>query len=277
MIAFKENVEGVLLACLELLEHPGSCLIYAKDLDDLRAKMLFSGFEGDMRVVGFKPRVNCSELAARISGKGKSRIFQKDPSVERYIDLVLRHSSCNPAELVGLICSCAGEADQLYSGKTLTGKRYYNYMRDVTRAHHRLCMFARPDLVNGILSVKVRSPHRIGDMFCRWLAGKNPDLPVSVVEKDIAWIGNGRYLGLEHFTSVRSSFMESLSLSCEDNEVGSLWDIYYDSQMISNRRNKRHAKHLQPKSSASVSGMSCKDRYKVERGIATCTLDHFNV
>ncbi|MDW7733512.1 MAG: DUF4130 domain-containing protein [Methanolobus sp.] len=276
IIAFKQNVEGVLLACFELLECPDSDLIYARDLNELKGKISFSGFEDDVRIVGFKPVVNCSELATRILGNRKSRMFQRDPGVESYIDLVLRHSSGNPAELVHFICSCAGNADGLYSGKTMVGKRYYNYMRDVTRAYHRLCMFARPDLVNGILSVKVDSPHRIGDMFCRWLAGKNPDLPVSVVEKDVAWIGNGRYLGLEHFTSVGSSFIENLSFSREDDDLDHLWDVYYDSQMISNRRDKRHAKHLQPKSSASVSDMSRRDRYKVERGIASCTLDNFN-
>ncbi|TGC08183.1 DUF4130 domain-containing protein [Methanolobus halotolerans] len=277
MIAFKENVEGVLLACSQLLDRPDHDLVFAKDLNELRDKISFSGIEGEMKVVGFKPVANCSELAAGIFCKRKSsRMSQRDPGVERYIDLVLRHSSCNPAELVHLICSCAGDANHLYSGKALAGKRYYNYMRDVIRAYQKLCMFARPDLVNGILSVKVDSPHFIGDMFCRWLAGKNPDLPVYVVEKDIAWIGNGHYLGLENFMTVRSSFVEHLSFSREDDEVDHLWDVYYDSQMIPSRRNKRHSKHLQPKSSASVSEMSRRDRYKVERGIASCTLDRFN-
>ncbi|WP_406656149.1 DUF4130 domain-containing protein [Methanolobus sp. ZRKC2] len=277
IIAFKENVEGVLLACSELLDSPDYDLVFAENLNELRNKMSFSGFDDDVKIVGFKPAANCSELAIRILGKRKGRMFQRDPDVEKYIDFVLRHSSCNPVDLVYFLCSCAGNADQLYSGKTLTGKRYYNYMRDVTRAYQRLCMFARPDFMNGLLSVKVDSPHRIGDMFCRWLAGKNPDLPVSVVEKDIAWIGNGHYLGLEHFATVRSSFVESLSFSREDDEIDQLWDAYYDSQMIENRRNKRHAKHVQPKSSASVSDMSRRDRYKVERGIANCTLDSFNI
>jgi len=276
IIAFKKNVEGVLLACHELRESPGSDLIYADTLDELKSKISFSGFEDDVWTLGFKPVTNCSDLATRILGKRKSRMFQRDPGVEKYIDLVLRHSSCSPVELVHFICSCAGNADQLYSGKSPTGKRFYNYMRDVTRAYHRLCMFARPDFVNGILTVEVNSPHRIGDMFCRWLAGKNPDLPVSVIENDIAWIGNGRYIGLENFTNVRSSFIQSLSFSREDDELDQLWDVYYDSQMIENRRNKRHAKQLQPKSSASVSEMSRRDRYKVERGIANCTLDEFN-
>ena len=275
MIAFKDNVEGVLLACYELLQHPDSELLFAKDMDELRSKMSFSGIEYDLKTVGFRPVANCSVLVQKLLGKRKSRMSGRDPDVEGYISLVLRHSSCEPAELVRFMCSCEGNADMLYSGKTPTGKKYYNYMRDVSRSYHRLSMFARPDFVNGILSVKVDSPHRIGDMFCRWLSGKNPDLPVAVLEKETAWIGNGMYLGLENFTHISSSFFESLSFSRETDDIDDLWDVYYDSQMIPVRRNKKHAQHLQPKSSSTISEMSARDRYKVERGISNCTLDNF--
>ena len=275
IIGFRDNVEGVLLASIELLEHPDSDIVFARDMDELKMKLSFSAADRDVRTFGFKPVANCSELVEKILGKRKSRMFQRDPGVERYIDLVLRYSKCNPAELVNFICSCRDNADMLYSGKTPVGRKYYNYMRDVTRSYHRLCMFARPELVNGILSVDVDSAHRIGDMFCHWLAGKNPDLPVAVKDREVAWIGNGRYIGLDHFTSIRSAFLENLSFSRENDGVDELWDIYYDSQMIGNRRNKRHAKQLQPSSSASISEMSRRDRYKVERGISNCTLDSF--
>ncbi|NPE29253.1 DUF4130 domain-containing protein, partial [Methanococcoides sp. SA1] len=46
-------------------------------------------------------------------------------------------------------------------------------------------------------------------------------------------------------------------------------------QMIDSRRNHGLAKKMQPKSSASMSKMAKRDRYKVERGIASCTLDSF--
>jgi hypothetical protein len=275
IIAFKNNVEGVLLACFELLEHPESDLIFAKNMDDLKRKLLFSGMDRSIKTLGFKPIANCTELAIKLIGKRTDRMFKGDPGVERYIDLALRHSSCNPVEFVNFICSCKGNADMLYSGKTPTGKKYYTYMRDVAASYQRSCMFSRPEFMNGILSVNVSSPHRIGDMFCRWLAGKNPDVPVAVVEKETAWVGNGRYIGMDHFASISSSFIENLSYSHECDRTDELWDIYYDSQMIPNRRNKKHAKQVQPKSSASMSDMSGRDRYKVERGIANCTLDSF--
>lgn len=275
MIAFRDNVEGVLLACHELLQDPGAELLFAKDMEEVRSKIAFSGIVYEIKTVGFRPVTDCTALAQKLIGKRKNRLSPRDPDVEGYISLVLRHSACDPTELVRFICSCEGNADLLYSGKTSTGKKYYNYMRDVSRSYHRLSMFARPDFVNGILSVKVESPHRIGDMFCRWLAGKNPDLPVAVLEKETAWIGNGRYLGLDNFTHIRSSFLESLSFSRGSDDIDDMWDVYYDSQMIPGRRNKKHAKHLQPKASSAISDMSARDRYKVERGISNCTLDSF--
>jgi len=275
MIAFRDNVEGVLLACTVLLQHPDSALLCARNMDDLRSKMEFSGAGYDVTAVGFRPTADCSVLVQKLLGKRKGRMSGRDPDVEHYIGLVLRHSSCDPAGLVRFICSCEGNADMLYSGKTPTGKKYYSYMRDVSRSYHRLSMFARPDLVNGILTVRTDSPHMIGDMFCSWLSGKNPDLPVAVLEKGTAWIGNGRYLGLENFTHIRSSLLGSLSFSRGPDDIDGLWDVYYDSQMIPGRRNKKHAQHLQPKSSSAISAMSARDRYKVERGISNCTLDNF--
>ena len=58
IIALKKNVEGVLLACHELLDSPDSDLIYADTLDELKSKISFSGFEDDVRTLGFKP-VTC--------------------------------------------------------------------------------------------------------------------------------------------------------------------------------------------------------------------------
>ncbi len=274
IVAFRENVEGVLLACDALLGNPDCDLISAKDRDGLKQKMEFTGVD-EVKTLGFRCMVDTTKLVCNIFGKRGSRMFQRDPDVEGYIAMVLRHRSSRPIELVHFLCSCEGNAELLYSGKSSTGKKYYNYMRDVSRSYHRLCMFARPAFVNGVLSVKIESSHQIGDLFCRWLSRKNPDLPVSVIEGDIAWIGNGAHVGLEHFTKVPSSLAGSLEFTNERDEVDDLWDMYYDSQMIHNRRNKSHAKQLQPKASASMSKMSERDRYKVEKGIANCTLDSF--
>lgn len=274
IVAFRETVEGTLLACAELMENPEYELVSARDRDELKQKMSFTGID-EVKVLGFSNKTDTTMLSRSLFGSQHPKMFQRDPDVEGYLSLVLRHRSTSPVELVRFLCSCNGNAELLYSGKSSTGKKYYNYMRDVSRSYHRLCMFARPYFVNGVLSVKVDSPHRIGDMFCRWLAKKNPDLPVSVIDGDIAWIGNGGYVGLEHYTHVPSSLAGSLEFSSICDEVDDMWDMYYDSQFIPKRRNKGHARQLQPKASASMSRMAKRDSYKVERGITNCTLDSF--
>jgi hypothetical protein len=274
IVAFRENVEGVLLACAELMANKDCELISAKDRESLKQKMEFTGIT-DVKMLGFRATVDTSKIVCHIFGSQRARMFQRDPDVEGYISMVLRHRSSSPIELVNFLVSCEGNVELLYSGKTRTGKKYYNYMRDVSRSYHRLCMFARPYSVNGVLSVKVDSPHHIGDMFCRWLARKNPDLPVAVIQRDVAWIGNGRHVGLDHYTNIPASLAGSLEFTSTTDEIDDLWDMYYDSQAIHKRRNKAHAKQLQPKASASMSKMSERDRYKVERGIANCTLDNF--
>ena len=138
-------------------------------------------------------------------------------------------------------------------------------------------MFARPDFVNGVLTVDIDSPHDVADIFCRWLAKKNRDVPVAVKFGNTAWVGNGELVGLDHFTKTASAFVKSLqtSSSSNDEEVNKLWDVFYNSQMIESRRNRKLASKMQPKSSAGMSKMAKADRYKVERGISNCTLEMF--
>ena len=275
ILAFNANVDGVLLACSYFRENPGAELISAKNQDELDQKLGFSCSEGEVKRLGFTPCGSIEALSKEIFGKRKARMARFDPNPLRFLDLLLRHRNCEPVELVHLIISCNGDTDQLYSGKGKLAKKYYNYMRDVSRAYERLCMFSRPEFKGGILSVEIDSPHNIGDLFCRWLSRKNPDVPVAVIVKTNAWVGNGDLLRLDRFSKLTAAFVESLRSTSEDDEVDGLWDIYYDSQMIDSRRNIGLAKKMQPKFSASMSKMAKKDRYKVERGIASCRLDSF--
>ncbi|MCD4800471.1 MAG: DUF4130 domain-containing protein [Methanococcoides sp.] len=275
IIAFMSSVDGVLLACLAFRDNPDSELIFASDVGELKGKLDLSGIEGEINMVGFDPSYRSESLSKEIFGKSKPRMARFDPDPLRYVDLLLRHKECDPAGLVRLLVSCNGDTDGLYSGKGKIAKRYYNYMREVGKAYERLCMFARPELKGGILSVVIDTPHDIADMFCRWLVRKNPDVPVAVIKNGSAWVGNGDLIGLDRFAKITASFVESLRSTSKSDDVDELWDLYYNSQMIDSRRNHGLAKKMQPKSSASMSKMSKRDRYKVERGIAGCTLDSF--
>jgi len=278
IIGFRTTVEGVLLTCLKLRQLPDAQLMFAEDLEELQRKIDFAGLETDLELVGFESAASTTELIARVFGKHWNRHVKfsrrKEPDPIHFIDLVLRHADCDPSELVRTL-SLSEDVPSLFSGKMQLQKRCYRCMREVNLSYQRLCMFARPAFVRGILTVDIKPEHRIEDMFCRWLARKNPDLPVAVVHGDKAWIGNGHFVGLDRFIVVTSLFMGNLEAMNVSDEVEELWDVYYDSQMIDSRRNKKHAKKFQPKAASSVSGMSMKDRYKVERGISPCKLGDF--
>ncbi|MEA1984592.1 MAG: DUF4130 domain-containing protein [Euryarchaeota archaeon] len=275
IIVFKPTVDGVLLACGSLVNHPESNLMVAKDGRQLKEKFQFTGIDDQVLRVGFNSSPNTSGLLKKVFTNTRTRMSPLDPDPLKYIDLVLRHGDADPVDLVRFMWSCNGDVNAMYSKKTRIARCYYNYMRDVTRSWQRLCMFARPSLTNGLLSVEVDSPHEIADIFCRWLARKNPDVPVAVVANGTAWIGNGEFVGLEHFTTIGAAFVENLQDSADEEEIDELWDVYYDSQMIENRRNRGLAKKMQPLSSGTLSKMAQRDRYKVERGISSCTLDGF--
>jgi uncharacterized protein YfkK (UPF0435 family) len=278
IIGFRTTVEGVLLACLKLRQSPDAHLMFAEDLEELRRKIDFAGTDNNLELADFGSKLSAMELAALAFGKHWDRHLKlshrKEPDLIHFIDMVLRHSNCNPSELVRAL-SLSEDIISLFSGKNQLQKRCYRCMREVNLFHHRLCMFARPVFVRGILIADVKTEHRIEDMFCRWLARKNPDLPVAVVNGHKAWIGNGHFAGLDSFIVVNSSLLGSLKTMNASDEVEELWDVYYDSQMIDSRRNKNQAKKFQPKAASSVSSMSMKDRYKVERGISPCKLGDF--
>ncbi|HJH32564.1 MAG TPA: DUF4130 domain-containing protein [Methanosarcinaceae archaeon] len=280
IIAFKTDVDGVLLACSAFKEHHDAELVFAKDMRELEQKLSFTGTEDRVVRLGFTPVRDTGKLVLEVLGKRPARMSRTDTRPVQYIDLVLRHSKADPAELVQLIVSCNGSAEHLYTAKTKVARRYYNYMRDVTRAWQRMCMFARPGFVNGILTVEIDSVHDIADIFCRWLAKKNPDVPVAVISGNDAWVGNGELVGLDHFTKMAAAFVKSLHAPTSPNDdeladIDELWDVFYNSQMIESRRNRNLAKKMQPKSSAGMSKMAKADRYKVERGISNCTLEMF--
>ncbi|WP_370574930.1 DUF4130 domain-containing protein [Methanomethylovorans sp.] len=278
IIGFRTTVEGVLLACLKLRQLPDAHLMFAEDLDELQRKIDFAGVEKDFELVGFGSALPTTELAACVLGTHWDRHVKfsrrKEPDPIHFIDLVLRHAHCDPSELVRTL-SLSEDVPSLLSGKTQLQKRCYRCMRDVNLSYHRLCMFVRPAFVRGILTADIKPEHRIEDMFCRWLARKNPDLPVAVVHGDKAWIGNGNFVGLDRSIVVASSFLGNLAAMNASDEVEELWDVYYDSQMIDSRRNRKQATKFQPKAASSVSSMSMKDRYKVERGISPCKLGDF--
>ena len=275
IILFKATVTGVLLACLELRQRPEADLVFACDPNEGETKLKMTYPTAEVIRVGFNSKVDKQQLAKRVFPDGWHRITNFDSPPLNYIELVLRHRKCNPAELVRLLHGCEGEVDGLYCGKERIYKRYYRYMREVKNNYHRLCMFVRPVCGDTVLYVNVTPKNHVSDMLCRWLAVRNPDRAVIVVDGKFAYVCNGEILKMQHFLKTSVDSIQHLIPSEDSANPEELWDTYYKSQMIDNRRNHSLSKRLQPRGDSGYSTMSKKDRYFVERGIPTSTLLDF--
>lgn len=278
IIAFKRSVEGVLLACIKLKVSPESSMVYADNQKELDKKIEFIGIKERVEKVGFENYIDINKLAIFMFGneaRSRLNISKRDePDIINFIDLALKHADNDPIELVKTLVSCKS-IDDIFTGKNYLEKKYYKQTREVIHSYHRLCMFVRPDIFKNIIIANINTRHHIEAMFCRWLANKNPDSPVAVVNGSKVWLGNGNYLGMDKFTITHNSFLDKYKINKISEEVQDLWDVYFDSQTIGNRRNRKQVKQSQPKKDSLFSKMSKNDRYKIERGISTCKLEDF--
>ncbi len=277
IITFSPFVGSSLQASLYLLEHPDAELICGRDSAEIERKLCFVKKDEAERIL-HSGNV-CYDQVPNLMKKlfnGKWHKFSKmDSSPFKYIDRVLRHSSADPAEFVRFLADCNGNIDVLYNKQSRAGKKYYSYMREVTKSYHALCMFGRTEVFENLMVTEINPPHNISDLFCRWLGRRNPNYPVAVIQNDIAYIANGEPLGYKHFDILPASEIEHLCSSKRDEELEDLWDMYYCTQMIDNRRNPGLAKKVQPAYTSEISRMAAKDRCRVERGINKTTLSDF--
>lgn len=277
IITFFPFLGSALQASLYLLEHPDSELVYGSDRAEIERKLCFvkNDETGKILHAGNVCYDEVPGLMKKLFSNKWHKFSKVDSSPVKYIDRVLRHSSADPAEFVRFLAGSNGDIDILYNKQSRVGKKYYTYMREVTKSYHALCMFGRTEVFENILITEINPPHSISDLFCRWLGRRNPDSPVAVIQNDTAYIANGEYLGYKHFDVLPASEIEHLRSSKRDEELENLWDMYYCTQMIENRRNPKLAKKMQPAYTSGISRMAAKDRYRVERGINKTTLFDF--
>ncbi|MDK2892635.1 DUF4130 domain-containing protein [Methanohalophilus sp.] len=277
IITFFPFVGSVLQASLYIMKYPYAELLYGSNSAEIEMKLCFVK-KDDTEKILHAANV-CSdqipELMKKLFSNKWHKFSKADIPPVKYIECVLRHSSVDLAAFVRFLAGCNGNIDALYNKRSREGKRYYTYMREVTKSYHSLCMFARTEVFDNLIISEINPPHSISDLFCKWLGRRNPDLPVAVIQNDIAYIANGEYLGYKHFDVLPASEIESLRSSKRDEKLENLWDMYYCTQMIDNRRNPGLAKKMQPAYTSGISRMAAKDRYRVERGISNTTLFDF--
>ncbi len=282
IMRFQRNVRGILTACRATEKYNDIDIIFSDERS--LSTQLIGYAENEIetqRSSSFDTLWdNCSisQLVAAVFFRNDPGAIDSYQSPVEFIETVLRHRKCNPLELVGLLKKCKGRKEMLYIPQYREGHRYFRYMKEVKKEFYHMCMFTRPELFGNVLIARVSTDHRTSDMFCQWLARKNPDIVIGVIDKNISWIGNGNLLGFEsQVCEVDPSFLVDLqSGDNADKGLEDLWEIYYDSQYISKRRNRKLASRMQPAISANFSTMAKNDRYRVEKGTGNCTLDEFS-
>jgi hypothetical protein len=126
-----------------------------------------------------------------------------------------------------------------------------------------------------MLYVEVNPKNDIKDLFMEWAMRRNGDRIVVVKCHLDYYILNARALGYraEIANVTREEAVRLLGdIPDVDNEV---WDTFYDSQNVENRRNKRYAKGRLPEKYSYISPEIRKDRKKIEHGIQKDKLDDF--
>ena len=161
IITFFPLVGSALQASLYLLEYPNAELVCGNDSAEIERKLCFVRKDESEEVLHANNVCydQVPKLMKKLFNKKWHKFSKMDSSPFKYIDRVLRHSSADPAEFVRFLAGCNGDIDILYNKQSCVGKKYYNYMREVTKSYHALCMFGRTEVFEKILMTEINPSH----------------------------------------------------------------------------------------------------------------------
>jgi hypothetical protein len=275
IIGYRKDLDGVLRAAVALKKNPGATMVCGSNSRELRQKLAM--YHGEIvlnvnDVVKNVPFHLRSELWAKVPGCGP---MQRSLSLGLYITYSLRNANCVPDELVRLLARYYPDMAVVLAHKDGTSKKYYHYLRETMGELERLKAHVRFRPAGDMLYVEIKPKHDVSDLFMEWAMKRNSDRPVVVKCHAEYYILNARALGFRAgIANVTKEEAERLlgNIPETDSEI---WDTFYDSQNIENRRNKRYAKSRLPAKYSYISPEIRKERKKVEHGIPANALDDF--
>jgi probable DNA metabolism protein len=112
--------------------------------------------------------------------------------------------------------------------------------REVVREYGKFIAHSRFQRFNNTLISEAKAKYNIIDLLLRYFKARYRDKKIVLLNKNKAYIANGGT-----YTINRDEFLEQTKIKLKREDP--LWDIYYNSQFISNRRNKRLAMSRMPK------------------------------
>ncbi len=275
IIGYKKDLDGVLRAAIALKRNPEATMVCGANARELKQKLAM--YHGEIVL-------NVDEIVKDVPFRAKADLWVRFPSCNpmqrglslgSYLTFALRNSQCKPDELVRLVARYYPNFMAILAHKDDTAKKYFSLQREVAGELERLKAYCRFRPSGDMLYVEVNPKHDIKDLFMEWAMRRNGDRIIVVKCHAEYYILNARALGHRAETaSVTKEEAERLLGDIPDTD-SEIWDTFYDSQNVENRRNKRYAKGRLPEKYSYISPEIRKERKKIEHGIQPDKLDDF--
>jgi hypothetical protein len=275
IIGYKKDLDGVLRAAVALKKNPDATMVWGSNAQELKRKLAM--YHGEIVL-------NVDEVVKDVPFHIKAGLWVKFPacgqmqrslSLGSYLTYSLRNCKCVPDELVRLLARHYPELTAVLAHEDATSKKYYHYHRETMGELERLKAHVRFRPSGDMLYAEICPMHDVKDLFMEWAMRRNQDRPVIIKCHAEYYLLNARSQGYnKDIASV--SREEAVRLLGDMSDPGNeIWDTFYDSQYIENRRNKGYAKSRLPAKYSYISPEIRKERKKVEHGIQKDRLDDF--
>jgi hypothetical protein len=273
-MGYKNDVEDVLRATIALKRDSTITLVWGRNEAEVKAKLRPYTDDSKVLVADIVPHVS-SSLKLKLREKPPRVGSRCLPSLHTYIAFSLRHKRCVPDELVRLLASHYPDVGQVLARKDDLSLKYFHLHMDVLRENERLKAHTRPRPAGDVMYVEISPEHEVVDLYLEWLAKRVSDRASVVKAHSRYHLVNANYLGHNKWIkeiSEEEARRLTVDLEAEDH---SRWELYYDSQLIENRRNKSLAKKMLPAKYSYISPDVQLERHKIEHGIPKHSLDDF--
>jgi hypothetical protein len=276
IIGYKKDLEGVLKAAIALKQHPGSTMVFGSGERELKQKLAL--YHGDVVVdvgdiVKDVPFHIKAELWVKFPSCGR---MGPQPSLGSFIMYSLRNKKCVPDELVILLAKNYPRLTVVLSHKDTVAKKYFHLYRETMGELERIRSYCRFRPAGDILYVEICPENDIKDLFMEWAGKRYGDRQVLVKCHGEYYLVNARSKGYEKDIIEISGDVAKSMLGYVPDTDNELWDTFYSSQNIDNRRNKKYAKSRVPKKYSNISPEIKNERNFIEHGIPETKLDDFH-
>jgi len=275
IIGYRKDLDGILRAAVALKKDSGATMVCGANARELKDKLAM--YHGDIvvsvdDVVKNVPFRIKAELWVKIPGCSP---MQRSLSLGSYVTYALRNCRCVPDELVRLLALYYPDMRAVLAHKDPLSKKYYHYHRETMGELERLKAHVRFRLAGDMLYAEITPKHDVADLFMEWAMRRNRDRAVIVKCHSEYYVLNARSQGYRREVASISKEEAERLLGNAPDTGSAIWDTFYDSQYIENRRNKGYAKTRLPAKYSYISPEIRRERKKVEHGIQKSKLDDF--